>query len=158
MKKLILLSACILAVMAGCTSKSEKLSPVLTIEGGQVQGVSVDRVKDVFVFRGIPYAAPPIRENRWKAPQPVVPWEGVKLCYRFGNPSYQHIQFKGGYYSEWGYGDEAPFSEDCLYLNVWTKKPGDTNAKLPVALWIHGGGYREGWGSEPEFDAQEWSP
>lgn len=157
MKKLILLSACILAVMAGCTSKSEKLSPVLTIEGGQVQGVSVDRVKDVFVFRGIPYAAPPIRENRWKAPQPVVPWEGVKLCYRFGNPSYQHIQFKGGYYSEWGYGDEAPFSEDCLYLNVWTKKPGDTNAKLPVALWIHGGGYREGWGSEPEFDAQEWA-
>ena len=157
MKKLILLSACILAVMAGCTSKSEKLSPVLTIEGGQVQGVSVDRVKDVFVFRGIPYAAPPIRENRWKAPQPVVPWEGVKLCYRFGNPSYQHIQFKGGYYSEWGYGDEAPFSEDCLYLNVWTKKPGDTSAKLPVALWIHGGGYREGWGSEPEFDAQEWA-
>ena len=155
MKKLLFLAG-ILTLMASCQC-NEKLSPVLSIEGGQVQGVSVDRVKDVFVFRGIPYAAAPIRENRWKAPQPVTPWEGVKLCNRFEHPSYQHIQFKGGYYTEWGYGDEAPFSEDCLYLNVWTKKPGDVNAKLPVALWIHGGGYREGWGSEPEFDAQEWA-
>ena len=152
-KVLIFLSA---LVLFGCTAKETK-SPVLTIEGGQVQGVLADNVKDVFVFRGIPYAAPPINENRWKAPQPVQPWSGVYLAYRFGNPSYQHIQFKGGYYTEWGYGDEAPFSEDCLYANVWTKKPGDTNAKLPVALWIHGGGYREGFGSEPEFDAQEWA-
>ena len=156
MKKLLFLAG-ILTLMASCQSNTEKLSPVLSIEGGQVQGVSADRVKDVFVFRGIPYAAAPIRENRWKAPQPVEPWEGVKLCNRFDHPSYQHIQFKGGYYTEWGYGDEAPFSEDCLYLNIWTKKPGDVNAKLPVALWIHGGGYREGWGSEPEFDAQEWA-
>ena len=156
MRKLMFLAG-ITLLLAGCQSTTEKLSPVLTIEGGQVQGVSVDRVKDVFVFRGIPYAAAPIRENRWKAPQPVTPWEGVRLCNRFEHPSYQHIQFKGGYYTEWGYGDEAPFSEDCLYVNVWTKKPGDVNAKLPVALWIHGGGYREGWSSEPEFDAQEWA-
>ena len=156
MKKLLFFAG-ILTLLASCQCGKEKLSPVLSIEGGQVQGVTVDRVKDVFVFRGIPYAAPPIRENRWKAPQPVIPWEGVKLCNRFEHPSYQHIQFRGGYYTEWGYGDEAPFSEDCLYLNVWTKKPGDVNAKLPVALWIHGGGYREGWGSEPEFDAQEWA-
>ena len=155
MKKLLLLAG-VLALLAGCRTQ-EKLSPVLTIEGGQVQGVMADNVKDVFVFRGIPYAAPPIRENRWKAPQPVVPWDGVYLANRFGNPSYQHIQYKGGYYTEWGYGDEAPFSEDCLYVNVWTKKPGNTSAKLPVALWIHGGGYREGFGTEPEFDAQEWA-
>ncbi len=144
-----------LALLAACQTK-EKLSPVLTIDGGQIQGVSAD-VKGVFVFRGIPYAAAPIKENRWKAPQPVVPWDGVYLARRFGNPSYQHIQYKGGYYTEWGYGDEAPFSEDCLYANVWTKKPGVTDAKLPVALWIHGGGYREGFGTEPEFDAQEWA-
>ncbi|MBQ2501257.1 MAG: carboxylesterase family protein [Bacteroidales bacterium] len=157
MKKLLILAG-LLTLLVGCQkSAQEQLSPVLTIEGGQVQGVSVDNVKDVFVFRGIPYAAPPIRENRWKAPQPVVPWKGVYLANRFGNPSYQHIQYKGGYYTEWGYGDEAPFSEDCLYLNVWTKKPGQTNAKLPVAMWIHGGGYREGFGTEPEFDAQEWA-
>ena len=140
-------------VLASCGAKE---CPILTIEGGQVQGVAAE-LPDVFVFRGIPYAAAPIRENRWKAPQPVTPWEGVKVCDRFGNPSYQHIQYKGGYYTEWGYGDEAPFSEDCLYANVWTKKPGQTDAKLPVALWIHGGGYREGFGTEPEFDAQEWA-
>ncbi len=156
MKKLLFVAG-ILTLMASCCGSSEKLSPVLTIEGGQVQGVSADRVKGVFVFRGIPYAAAPIRENRWKAPQPVTPWEGILKADRFGNPSYQHIQFKGGYYTEWGYGDEAPFSEDCLYANVWTKYAGQTNAKKAVALWIHGGGYREGFGSEPEFDAQEWA-
>lgn len=155
MKKILLLAG-MLALLAGCQTK-EKLSPVLTIEGGQVQGVLADNVKDVFVFRGIPYAAAPIKENRWKAPQPVEPWDGVYLADRFGNPSYQHIQYKGGYYTEWGYGDEAPFSEDCLYANVWTKYPGQTNAKKAVALWIHGGGYREGFGTEPEFDAQEWA-
>lgn len=131
--------------------------PVLTIEGGQVQGVKADDHPEVIVYRGIPYAAPPIRDLRWKAPQPVVAWKGVKLCDRFEHPSFQAIQYKGGYYTEWGYGDEAPFSEDCLYLNVYTKASGQVNKKLPVALWIHGGGYREGWGSEPEFDGQEWA-
>lgn len=76
---------------------------------------------------------------------------------KFGHPGYQSVHYPGGYTTEWGYGDEAPYSEDCLYLNVWTKAPGKTGAKLPVALWIHGGGYREGWGSEPEFDGQEWA-
>ena len=151
MKKSLLL----LAVLAlfGCSKAS--VSPVLTIEGGQVQGVSTD-IPGVTVFRGIPYAAPPIKDLRWKEPQPVVPWEGVKLCDKFGHPSYQAIQYPGGYFTEWGYGDESPFSEDCLYLNVWTTAPGQVDKKLPVALWIHGGGYREGWGSEPEFDGQEW--
>ena len=57
-------------------------NPVLTIEGGQVQGVLADDHPDVFVYRGIPYAAPPIKENRWKEPQPIVPWKGVKICDR----------------------------------------------------------------------------
>lgn len=131
-------------------------NPVLTIEGGQVQGVKADN-EGVYVYRGIPYAAPPIKDLRWKAPQPVVPWKGVKVADKFGHPGYQAVHYPGGYTTEWGYGDEAPYSEDCLYLNVWTKAPGETNKKLPVALWIHGGGYREGWGSEPEFDGQEWA-
>lgn len=135
--------------------KSEAANPVLTIEGGQVQGVKAD-IKGVYVFRGIPYAAPPIKDLRWKPPQPVVPWKGVKIADKFGHPGYQAVHYPGGYTTEWGYGDEAPYSEDCLYLNVWTKAPGKTDKKLPVALWIHGGGYREGWGSEPEFDGQEW--
>jgi Carboxylesterase type B len=131
-------------------------NPVLTIEGGQIQGVKAD-IQEVYVYRGIPYAAPPIKGLRWKAPQPVVPWQGVKIANKFGHPGYQAVHYPGGYTTEWGYGDESPYSEDCLYLNVWTKAPGESNKKLPVALWIHGGGYREGWGSEPEFDGQEWA-
>lgn len=131
-------------------------NPVLSIEGGQVQGVKAD-IQGVYVYRGIPYAAPPIKGLRWKAPQPVVPWQGVKIADKFGHPGYQAVHYPGGYTTEWGYGDESPYSEDCLYLNVWTKEPGESNKKLPVALWIHGGGYREGWGSEPEFDGQEWA-
>ncbi|MCQ2066707.1 MAG: carboxylesterase family protein, partial [Bacteroidaceae bacterium] len=137
-------------VAAGC----QKACPILDIEGGQVQGVSTG-INGVYVFRGIPYAAPPIHGLRWKAPQPVIPWNGVRICDRFGRPGFQHTQFNGGYYTEWGYGDESTYSEDCLYLNVWTSKPGQSDAGMPVILWIHGGGCREGFGSEPEFDGQE---
>ncbi|HCZ22115.1 MAG TPA: carboxylesterase [Rikenellaceae bacterium] len=152
MKKTILLLS-MLGLLA-CTS--EPANPVLTIEGGQVQGVLCDN-PGVYAYKGIPYAAPPIGDLRWKAPQPVVPWEGVLVADSFGHPGYQAVHYPGGYTTEWGYGDEAPYSEDCLYLNVYTKAPGQVDKKLPVALWIHGGGYREGWGSEPEFDGQEWA-
>ena len=87
MKKQLFTAALALTVLAGCQQQQQeekqcckdKTSPVLTIEGGQVQGVGTE-TKDVFVFSGIPYAAPPIGELRWKEPQPVVPWQGVKLC------------------------------------------------------------------------------
>lgn len=156
MKKLFFLPA-FLALMACNSAPQQPLNPVLTIEGGQVQGVIADDHPDVFVYRGIPYAAPPIGDLRWREPQPVVAWQGVKIADKFGHPGYQSVHYPGGYATEWGYGDEAPQSEDCLYLNVWTKAPANPEAKLPVALWIHGGGYREGWGSEPEFDGQEWA-
>ncbi len=152
MKRTLLAIAALVMSMSSFAQKA----PVLTIEGGQVQGVKTDDHPDVIVYRGIPYAAPPIGENRWKEPQPVVAWKGVKVCDTFGHPSYQAVHYPGGYATEWGYGKEAPYSEDCLYLNVWTKASAQPGKKLPVALWIHGGGYREGWGTEPEFDGQEW--
>ena len=144
-----------LLAFLGCT-EPEVENPVLTIEGGQIQGALAEN-PGVYVYRGIPYAAPPIGDLRWKEPQPVVGWDSIRICDKFGHPGYQSVHYPGYYTSEWGYGDEAPYSEDCLYLNVWTKAPGETGKKLPVALWIHGGGYREGWGSEPEFDGQEWA-
>ena len=85
------LSFLFLLAFSACTT-AEKENPVLTIEGGQIQGVVADDHPDVYVYRGIPYAAPPIKENRWKAPQPVVPWMGVKICGTLGHPSYQAIQ------------------------------------------------------------------
>ena len=138
--------------LAACAEKN----PVLTIDGGQVQGIKGE-LKGVYVYKGIPYAAPPIGQLRWKAPQPVVPWEGVRVCDTFGHPGYQVVHYPGGYTTEWGYGDEPAYSEDCLYLNVYTKAPGQTDKKLPVAMWIHGGGLREGWGFEPEFDGEEFA-
>ena len=155
MKKLLLLLP--LLAFLGCNPSEKKAeAPVLTVEGGQIQGIVAEN-HGVFAYKGIPYAAPPIGDLRWKEPQPVVAWEGVRQCDKFGHPGYQAVHYPGFYASEWGYGDEAPYSEDCLYLNVWTKAPGQVDKKLPVALWIHGGGYREGWGSEPEFDGQEWA-
>ena len=110
MKKLFLLLP--LLALLGCTS-TEVDNPVLTIEGGQIQGILADN-PGVYVYKGIPYAAPPIGDLRWKEPQPVVAWEGVKVCDRFGHPGYQAVHYPGGYATEWGYGDEAPYSEDCL--------------------------------------------
>jgi len=153
MKKLLMILLGVLAV-AACTKTSK--NPILTIEGGQIQGVQLDDAPGVTVYRGIPYAAPPIGQNRWRAPQPVEPWDGVRICDTFGHPPYQAVHYPGGYTTEWGYGEEAPYSEDCLYLNVWTKAPGQVDKKLPVAVWIFGGGLREGWGSEPEFDGKYW--
>jgi len=153
MKKLFLI-AVVATLLVGCATKEN--NPILTIEGGQIQGVKAD-IEGVYVYRGIPYAEAPIGDLRWKAPQPVKPWEGVFIADQFGHPSYQAVHYPGNYFTEWGYGEEKQCSEDCLYLNVWTKYPGQTDKKAAVAVWIHGGGYREGWGSEPEFDAQEWA-
>lgn len=153
MKRILIILAAL--ALAACSAK-EAPGPVLNIEGGRVQGVASD-LKGVTVFKGIPFAAPPVGENRWRAPQPVVPWEGVRICDRFGHPPYQNVHYPGGYTTEWGYGDESPYSEDCLYLNVYTKAPGKVDRKMPVAFWIFGGGLREGWGSEPEFAGEEFA-
>ena len=96
-------------------------------------------------------------ELRWKAPQPVVPWEGVKQFDTFGAPSLQNAHTPGGYTPEFFFDGDPAFSEDCLYLNVWTPAAGKSKAKLPVTLWIHGGGYMAGWGFEPEMDGEEWA-
>ncbi len=156
MNKFFMLLPVAAMMMTPSFAQTKGVGPILSIEGGQVQGIATDNA-GVTVYKGIPYAAPPIGNLRWKEPQPVKAWKGVKLCDRFGHPGYQSVHYPGGYATEWGYGDEAPYSEDCLYLNVYTKAAGNPGKKLPVALWIHGGGYMEGWGTEPEFDGQEWA-
>jgi len=139
-------------VLAACAPGN----PVLTIEGGQVQGV-VTETPGVTVYRGIPFAAPPVGDLRWKEPQPVVPWEGVKVADSWGHPAWQTPHSGGGYTPEFFFDGDPEFSEDCLYLNVWTPAAGQPGRKLPVTLWIHGGGYTAGWGFEPEMDGEEWA-
>lgn len=139
-------------LMASCHQEN----PVLTVEGGQIQGVETG-IDGITVYKGIPYAAPPVGQNRWKAPQPVVAWEDVRVCDTFGAPCIQNNHSGGGYTPEFFYEGDPEFSEDCLYMNIWTPAAGQTSKKLPVTLWIHGGGFTGGWGSEPEMDGTEWA-
>ena len=141
------------AALAGC---SPAVSPVLDIDGGQIQGVA-SSVKGVYVFKGVPFAAPPVGDLRWRAPQPVVPWDGVKLADTFGPGAMQAPHDSSNPWTSEFYWEEPEFSEDGLYLNVWTPAPGEPEKKLPVAMWIHGGAYTGGWGYEPEFDGKVWA-
>ena len=148
-----LLSAIVLtAALAGC----RPANPVLEIEGGKIQGVE-SSVKGVYIYKGIPFAAPPVGDLRWKEPQPVIPWEGVRLADTFGPGSVQVNHDSSNPWTSEFYWEDPEFSEDCLYLNVWTPAPGRPEKKLPVAMWIHGGAYTGGWGYEPEFDGKVWA-
>jgi len=148
-----LLTAC------GAGQPQKDVNPVLTIEGGQIQGVLTDSTQ-VMVYKGIPYAAPPVGDLRWKRPQPVVAWEGVKVMDQWGNASVQADHQPGEFYrEEFYFGGDPVRSEDCLYLNVWAPAAtvGNTDAKLPVAMWVHGGAYSAGWGHEITMDGDAWA-
>jgi para-nitrobenzyl esterase len=103
----------------------------------------------VTVYRGIPYAAPPVGPLRWRPPQPAAPWKGVRRAAEFGPSAMQTIHPA---YLPWTeeFLASGPVSEDCLYLNVWA--PGGT--KRPVLVYIHGGGFLEGSGALPLYDGE----
>ncbi len=130
-------------------------NPVLNIEGGKITGVQTP-TKGIIAYKGIPFAAPPVGNLRWKEPQPVVPWEGIKKADTYGDAAGQITWDPQSFYGrEWRASGSVPFSEDCLYINITTPAAGKKDKKLPVALWIHGGGYREGFAFEPEMDGGE---
>lgn len=124
------------------TSVSETTTPIVKTVSGLVRGVIDNKVA---IFKGIPYAAPPVGEFRWRPPQPVKSWAGVRDANQFGSNCAQ---------AGWG---AAPgtiadgSSEDGLYLNVWSPAGTKPGAKLPVVVWIHGGAFVFGSGSQPDF-------
>lgn len=119
--------------------------PRASVAGGVVEG---RREGDVEVFRGIPYAAPPVGSLRWRAPAPVVPWDGVRQAAAFGADCVQdnvHNPMEPGHTN--------PESEDCLTVNVWRPARGKGRAaRLPVLLWVHGGAFIMGAGSMAAYD------
>ena len=105
------------------------------------------------VFKGVPYARPPIGDLRWKAPQPVIPWEGELTCAEYRDIAMQPVRIDEELYGREYFQNTDPRSEDCLYLNIWTPAK-STEDKLPVFFWIHGGAYYGGSPTEPEFDGE----
>ncbi|WP_235775615.1 MULTISPECIES: carboxylesterase/lipase family protein [Paenibacillus] len=112
---------------------------------GIVRGTEED---GVIIWRGIPFAAPPVGELRFAAPRPPASWEGVRDASSFGPVSLQPPDTRGTRYR----GQQPVFSEDCLYLNVWS--PAGVDETLPVMVWIHGGTFLTGSGSQPMFDGR----
>jgi para-nitrobenzyl esterase len=133
MKRLVLVSLAAIAI-AG-SFRLFAAGETLKVDGGQIAGVEVD---GVHVFKGIPFAAPPIGDLRWKPPQPVVAWTGVKKADTFGPQCVQLPFPAGSLYAP----DPAPMNEDCLYLNVWTAA--GANETRPVMVWIYGGAWTRG--------------
>ncbi len=133
-----------MAILAAVVSTVTYAGPALQIEGGQLADVSAGP-SGVRVFKGIPYAAPPIGEMRWQAPGPVTAWDGIRAATEWGPRCVQSNRL----------GDLDPLNkrmdEDCLYLNVWTPATSIDQA-LPVMVWIHGGSNLNGAGSQPEYD------
>lgn len=123
-------------------------------ECGIVRGIEAADPR-ITAFKGVPFAAPPTGENRWRAPQPCKPWDGVLDCARFAPISMQDTPGLGdGFYNrEWHVDPQIPMSEDCLYLNIWTPAK-SADEKLPVLVWYFGGGLQWGYTAEMEFDGE----
>ena len=143
-----MLAIAFVAVLVGCTqSKETAVALEVKTQYGVLQGFEEDGVKK---FLGVPFAQPPVGELRWKAPQPVQSWEGVRQAKQFGDDPMQPNIF--GDMSFRGPGR----SEDCLYLNIWTTAATTADA-LPVLIYFNGGGLMAGSGSEPRYDGTSLS-
>ena len=123
-------------------------------ENGWVRGIEAADPR-ITAFKGVPFAAPPVGKNRWRAPQPCESWAGVRDCSRFAPISMQWIPGLGDdiYCKEWHVDPEIPMGEDCLYLNIWTNAK-KADEKLPVLVWFFGGGLQCGYPAEMEFDGE----
>ena len=158
MKKLTIPAACVIFIAAAMLFYSfaplvtgRKNSDTIKVEGGIISGVK-SQAGDVVAYKGIPFAAPPVGELRWKAPQAVQPWQGVKKCDAFGPSPMQGKPVPFMVYTPEFLIPEQPISEDCLYLNVWTKaRQGE---KRPVLMWIYGGGFSSGGTAVPIYDGE----
>ncbi|MGI8510709.1 MAG: carboxylesterase/lipase family protein [Gemmatimonadaceae bacterium] len=142
------------------TAQTTRAAPRVALDAGVIEGAYIGAARNEAVFRGIPFAAPPVGTLRWKPPEPVRPWRGVRAAREFPPICAQHLyaqEYFGGISSRVG-GRVLPqrpltTSEDCLYLNVWTANLGSSR-HLPVMVWVHGGGNNGGWGTQATTDGE----
>ena len=126
------------------------------VKNGTLQGL-VGKDPRITVFRGVPYAKPPVGALRWKAPQPAEDWTGVRKCYEYGDMAMMRVHpgLDDDFYTKELHPTAAEYSmsEDCLYLNIFT--PAETEQdNIPVFVYIHGGGLQDGYSYEVEFDPE----
>lgn len=129
------------------TASAQAADPmVVTTASGKLRGASQPGTPSLRIFRGVPFAAAPVGALRWREPQPVAPWRGVRAATAFAprcmqQPLYSDMMFRS-----------PGTSEDCLYLNVWTPAKPAVRGKLPVLLYVYGGGFMAGDSSEKRYD------
>ncbi len=124
-------------------------------ENGEVAGLPAGN-QGISIFKGIPYAKPPVGNLRWKAPQPAENWEGIYNAYSFSDIPMQCRVPETSMYKKEFYPVDLPRSEDSLYLNIWTPAKSQ-DEKLPVALWIYGGGFVQGYSDKMETDGDAFA-
>lgn len=134
------------SVTATASPTTAQSTTVVHIDAGLVEGTVAD---EILSFKGIPYAAPPVGDLRWRAPQPVTPWTDIRDATAFGHDCMQLVR------------DVEPIqttpSEDCLFINVWRPATPAPAANLPVMVWVHGGGYVGGGTSIPYYDGSAFA-
>ena len=142
-----------------CGKALEKVSrtagnPIVKVDGGSLIGERQD--DGTIVYKGVPFAAPPIGELREKPLQSVQPWDGIKVCDRFPAAAMQPAFDRSDplYYREFYAEGDPVYSDDCMYLNIWAPAKSE---KAPVAVWIHGGAFTHGYSFEKEMDGQAWA-
>ena len=118
----------------------------VTVSTGKLQGTA-NADSTVRMFKGVPFAAPPVGDLRWKAPQPAIKWDGVRAADKFGSACLQTDVFGDIYFRD------AQPSEDCLNLDIWIPAKA-ASSKLPVLVWFYGGGFVAGSASEPRYDGE----
>ena len=169
MKKLLITVFSSLLLITSCASTKNATNPVktktpfltdiITVTGGDIQGV-LNKDGTVEIYAGIPFAAPPVGELRWREPQDVIPWEGVKAADHFAPMAMQthssrifNFLFNMYTHQKTSRTYKGPTSEDCLYLNVW-KPAGTATEKLPVMVYVHGGSLMSGQSWYENYDGE----
>lgn len=155
MKNTAVALASMLLVLTACTTKPTQSPYTAKTTAGWVKGAP-NADASVTIYKGIPFAAPPVGELRWKAPQPVNAWTDTLQCLKFGASPVQNKPVPFLMWSQEFITPAEPISEDCLFLNVWTPKH-EPEQKLPVLVWIYGGGFVSGSAACPVYDGETFA-